>query len=77
MRTTNIIQSDRHEVYSVEVNKVALSSKGDERHVLPKNRYVSSCTSQFKKLIAEKWYRRAGHTHNNIIYRLLKIFNYL
>ena len=34
MRTMNIIQSDRHEVYSVEVNKVALSSKDDKRHVL-------------------------------------------
>jgi len=35
MRTMNIIRSDRHEVYSVEVNKVALSSKDDKRHVLP------------------------------------------
>ena len=30
----NIIRSDRHEVYSEEVNKVALSSKDDKRHVL-------------------------------------------
>jgi len=35
MRTMKIIQSDRHKVYSVEVNKVALSSKDDKRHVLP------------------------------------------
>jgi len=35
MGTMKIIQSDRHEVYSVEVNKVTLSSKDDERHVLP------------------------------------------
>jgi len=34
MRTMKIIQSDRHEVYNVEVNKVALSSKDDKRHVL-------------------------------------------
>jgi len=35
MRTMKIIQSDQHEVYSVEVNKVRLSSKYDKRHVLP------------------------------------------
>ena len=35
MRTMKIIRSDRHEVYSVEVNEVALSSKDDKRHVLP------------------------------------------
>jgi len=34
MRTMNIIRSDRHEVYSEEVNKVALSSVDDKRHVL-------------------------------------------
>jgi len=31
----NIFRSDRHEVYSEEVNKVALSSEYDKRHVLP------------------------------------------
>ena len=35
MRTMNIIRSDLHEMYSEEVNKVALSSKDDKRHVLP------------------------------------------
>ena len=34
MRTMNIIRSDLHEMYSEEVNKVALSSKDDKRHVL-------------------------------------------
>jgi len=34
MRTMNIIRSGRHEVYSEEVNKVALSSEDDKRHVL-------------------------------------------
>jgi len=70
-----IVHSDRHEVYSVEVNKVALSSKDGKRHVLEdKKTYVSSWTLPFKKLIEAKWYRHAGHPHhpNNIIYRLLK-----
>ena len=34
MRTMNIIRSDLHEMYSEEVNKVALSSEDDKRHVL-------------------------------------------
>jgi len=35
LRAMKIIQSDRHEVYSVEVNKLALSNKDDKRYVLP------------------------------------------
>jgi len=31
----NIIRSDRHEMCTEEVNKVALRNKDDKRHVLP------------------------------------------
>jgi len=34
MRTMNIIRSDRREAYSEELNKVALCSKDDKRHIL-------------------------------------------
>ena len=34
MRTMNIIRSDLYEMYSEELNKVALSSKDDKRYVL-------------------------------------------
>jgi len=36
----NVIRRERHEVYSVEVNKVALSSEDDKRHVLPNKTYT-------------------------------------
>ena len=34
MRRMNVIRSHLHEMYSEEVNKVALSSEDDKRHVL-------------------------------------------
>ena len=34
MRTMNVIQSHRHEVYTEQVNKVALSAEDDKRVVL-------------------------------------------
>ena len=33
-RKMNIIRSRKHEVYSEEINKVALSADDDKRHVL-------------------------------------------
>ena len=35
MRRMNVIRSHLHEMYSEEMNKVALSSEDDKRHVLP------------------------------------------
>ena len=34
MRSMNIIRSENHEIYSKEVNKVALGSEDDKREVL-------------------------------------------
>ena len=34
MRTMNIIRSENHDIYSKEVNKVALSNEDDKRQVL-------------------------------------------
>ena len=34
MRTMKIIRSEKHDIYSKEVNKVALSNQDDKRHVL-------------------------------------------
>ena len=34
MRKMKIIRSENHDLYSKEVNKVALSSQDDKRHVL-------------------------------------------
>ena len=34
MRTMNVIRSYRHEIYTEEVNKVALSSNDDKRIIL-------------------------------------------
>ena len=34
LRKVNIIRSHKHEVYTEEVNKIALSSEDDKRHIL-------------------------------------------
>ena len=34
MRTVNVIRSHRHEVYTEQVNKIALSAEDDKRVVL-------------------------------------------
>ena len=34
LRRMNVIRSYKHEIYTEEINKVALSSSGDKRHVL-------------------------------------------
>ena len=34
MRTMKIIRSENHDIYSKEVNKIALSSKDDKRNVM-------------------------------------------
>ena len=34
MRTMKIIKSEKHDIYSKEVNKVALSNQDDKRKVL-------------------------------------------
>ena len=37
MRKMNIIRSEKHEIYSKEVNKIALSNEDDKRKVLKDN----------------------------------------
>ena len=34
MRTMNIIKSDKHEIYSMRMNKIALSANDDKRIVM-------------------------------------------
>ena len=34
LRTMNVIRSHKHEIYTEEVNKIALSSSDDKRHIL-------------------------------------------
>ena len=34
MRKMNIIRSEKHDIYSKEVNKIALSNQDDKRQVL-------------------------------------------
>ncbi|GFU20138.1 uncharacterized protein TNCV_2557301 [Trichonephila clavipes] len=34
-RTMNLIRSTKHEIHSIQVNKIALSGKDDKRHILP------------------------------------------
>ncbi|GBN29394.1 hypothetical protein AVEN_174588-1 [Araneus ventricosus] len=33
-RTMNLIRSTKHEIHSIQVNKIALSGKDDKRHIL-------------------------------------------
>ena len=40
MRSMKIIKSDNHDIYSKEVNKIALSNEDDKRHVLKDNIYT-------------------------------------
>jgi len=55
----SIIRSRKHELYTEEVNKVALSADDDKRHVLQDGihtvplTYDGSWTLQFKKLIVD------------------------
>lgn len=34
MRTMNIIKSDHHEIYSIKMNKIALSANDDKRQIV-------------------------------------------
>lgn len=34
MRTMNIIKSDNHDIYSMKINKIALSANDDKRIVM-------------------------------------------
>ena len=34
LRKMNVIRSHKHDIYTEEVNKVALSSNNDKRHIL-------------------------------------------
>ena len=40
MRSMKIIRSEKHDIYSKEVNKIALSNEDDKRHVLKDNIYT-------------------------------------
>ena len=40
MRTMKIIKSEKHDIYSKEVNKIALSNQDDKRHVLKDQIYT-------------------------------------
>ena len=40
LRSMKIIRSEKHDIYSKEVNKIALSNEDDKRHVLKDNIYT-------------------------------------
>ena len=50
MRTMNIIKSDKHEIYSMRMNKIALSANDDKRIVM-RDKIRTKALRQKKKVL--------------------------